>query len=336
MFSIKKIVFSLLFVLLLTGCKEKGRFYITHFDHAVEVKIKRFDLDFIALDTTKIVDGLQGLERRYPAFYPFFLSDILMMNPIDTLDNATQIKDFLKNTIFAKVHEDVKSTFKETSDIEEKLSTAFSYLHYYFPDNRLPEVYFFVSGFNREFIQNKSFLGVGIDLYLGANYPVYKDLSHDYLIPNMRREMLVTDILSTILHNEFTINSDTDLLNTMIYEGKILFLLSIIMPEISVENITGFSKEQLNWFKVHEKEVWGSMVANKHLYSTDNLLISQYIHKAPFTSPVSQSAPGKLGVWMGWQIVQYYMQNNKQVGLQDLMYNSSAHYILEHSMFRPK
>ena len=336
MFAKQKIIISLLLILLLSSCQQKSRFHIATFEHPVEVKINRFDLDFIALDTTNMVDGLKSLALKYPVFYPIFVSDILMMHPIDTIANVHQIKKFLKDTVFAKVHQEVISTFENTDAIEKELSLAYSYLTHHLPDIQLPEIYFFVSGFNRQFLQNKSLLGVGNDLYLGANYPIYKDLTHEYLIPNMRKEMLVTDILSTILHNEFNIDSNTNLLNAMIYEGKMLFLLSVIMPNVSSDNIIGFSKEALIWCKKNEQSVWETMVANKHLFSTDLLLINQYIHNAPFTSPISQTSPGRLGAWIGWQIVQSYMQNNKYVSLNDLMNTTSAQLILEQSMYRPQ
>lgn len=335
MYFKKKLLLFLLLVVFLNGCQNKGKFHLATFENPVEVKINRFDLDFIALDTSNLAEGLQALELKYPTFYPLFLSDILMMQPNDTLANTSLIMGFLKDTIFIKVHQDVKSTFESNGSIEDELSTAYSYLSHYFPDIQLPEIYFFVSGFNRQLIQNKSLLGVGSDLYLGANYPIYKDITHEYLTHNMRKEMLVTDILSTILHNEFNISSDINLLNSMIYEGKILFLLNVFMPNTSTEDITGFSTEDLGWCKSNEKHVWETMVANKDLFSKDPLLINQYINNAPFTSPISQTSPGRLGVWIGWQIVRSYMENNKQINLNDLMSSKSDQAILEKSMYRP-
>ena len=327
--------FTFVFIILLSGCHQKSRFHITTFENPVEVKINRFDLDFIALDTTDLINGLKRLEQKYPAFYPVFLSDILMMNPDDTLDNANQIRDFLKDSAFIKVHQDVKKVFANTDTIESRLSTAYSYVTHYFPGIQLPEVYFFVSGFNNQYLINKSIIGIGSDLYLGATYPIYKDLAYEYLIPDMRKEMVATDVLSTILHNEFSFIGDINLLNAMIYEGKMLYLLTVILPEETPENITGFSKEALNWCKQYEKDIWEKMIENKQLFSTDQLLINQYINNAPFTSPVSQDSPGRIGRWVGWQIVQSYMQNNKETGLRDLMNTESAQFILEQSKYRP-
>jgi len=331
----QKIILSLILILFLSGCHKKNRFHITTFENPVEVKINRFDLDFIALDTTDMINSLKGLEQKHPAFYPVFLSDILMMNPKDTIDNAQQISNFLADTTFVKVHQKVKATFQYTDTIEAKLSTAYSYLKHYFPDIRLPEIYFYVSGFNHQYLQNESLFGIGSEMYLGAAYPTYREITHEYLISNMRKEMIAHDVLSSILHNEFNFGNDLNMLNVMIYEGKIVYLLSIIMPDERPENLMGYSTDALEWCKKHEKHIWGTMIENKHLYSTDHLLINQYVNDGPFTAPVSQKSPGRLGVWMGWQIVQSYMQNNKDVSLDDLMTNDSAQQILEQSLYRP-
>jgi hypothetical protein len=309
---------------------------MANFEQPVEVQINRFDLDFIALDTADVVSGLITLEQNFPAFYPVFLADVLMMHEEDTIENANQISNFLQDTTFSRVHQQVKFIFQDTKQLENQLSTAFSYLNHYFPDMQLPEINFFVSGFNHQFVLNDSILGIGSDLYLGADFDLYRDISYEYLIPNMRKEMLVTDILSTLLHNKFSFEGDVNLLNTMLYEGKILYLMGILMPEANPETIIGYAKPAFEWCKRHEKQIWTSISEQRHLYSTDYFLINQYINPAPFTSPVSNESPGRLGKWVGWQIVQKYMQNNKNNNLHELMSNQHYQLILEQSLYRPR
>ncbi len=337
MFSNFTNTFILFFLLLFSGaCQQKGRFHISTFENPVELKINRFDLDFIYLDTTEIIQSLIKLEQQYPDFYTTYITDALMMNLEDTAENAGLILDFLKDTAFMKVHQKVEDTFRETKDIEKQLAVAYNYLRHYFQEMQLPDIYFFVSGFNHQFIMNQEVLGIGTDMYLGADYPVYRGVSYDYLIKNMRREMLVSESLNALLHNKFTFNHDINLLHVMLYEGKISYLLSIILPEAGPEIIMGYSTEELSWCKKQEKRIWTNIIENKHLFSTDYQLINQYINLAPFTSPVSQESPGRLGVWMGWQIVKSYMQNNKDVTLEDLMNDINYQSILEKSLYRPR
>jgi hypothetical protein len=59
------------------------------------------------------------------------------------------------------------------------------------------------------------------------------------------------------------------------------------------------------------------------------------MNDAPFTSPVSQESPGRLGTFIGWQIVKGYMEKNDKLGLKDLMNEENFQKILENSGYRP-
>ena len=59
------------------------------------------------------------------------------------------------------------------------------------------------------------------------------------------------------------------------------------------------------------------------------------MNDGPFTSEVSQDSPGRLGTWVGWRIVESYMNNNEQVTIQQLLDNEDAQNILENSKYRP-
>ena len=55
----------------------------------------------------------------------------------------------------------------------------------------------------------------------------------------------------------------------------------------------------------------------------------------PFTAEISQDSPGRLGIWIGWRIVDSYMRNNEHVTIQELMSEGDAQKILEQSFYKP-
>ena len=337
MVNSKSILFyiTLISLLFLSSCKQQSRFYISTFKDPVKVEIQRFDVDFINLDTNNTLAALKLLEDKYPEFYTLFMEEVLSMHQVDSIENALQITDFLNDSIFKTVNQKVKDVFNDTKSIEHDLSKAFSYLHDYFPDKPIPAIYCFVSGFNHQFLVADTILGVGTDLYLGADYPLYPDITYDYLISNMRQEMLVPDLVNTWLHRVFPFQGKDDVLGQMLYEGKILYLMQIFLSDTPKSVLIGYESAAMDWCKTHEKKIWASMLENKYLFSTKQLLITQFIHPAPFTAPISSESPGRLGVWMGWQIVKSYMQNNKNIGLSELMSNENYQQILEQSHYRP-
>src|ERR1035437_171967 len=252
----------------LNSCSKSNRFEITTSKNRVEVKIHRFDKDLLTLDTTNLKSGVKSLYNRYPDFLPVFTENILDTAATDTVAVQNLFYKFLTNKEFKSVNKKVLQTFNDVSDIEKQVSDAFTYIHYYFPEVKLPEIYFFVSGFNRSVMMNNKFIGVGTDYYLGSNFPEYKNLTYEYLTYNMRRECVATDLVSATLFRMFVMNSsEYRLLDNMLYRGKIMYLLSVFMPTEKPDNLMGYSPKQWKWSKTNEKEIWAYIIDQKHLFS---------------------------------------------------------------------
>ena len=330
-----RIFLSGIFLLFLfASCKTDNRFKIDTTEN-VEVTIKRIDKQVLAMDTADILSGINALSAEYPEFFADYV-DIWELLPADTTEICQLFREFLTDTMLVAVHADASRVFDDVSSIERKISTGYAYLNHYFPEVKLPEIYFFVAGFNRSLMQGSSFLGIGADLYISRDYQRYKMLAYDYLLYNMDPESIPVDVISTILVNVFKKQGNEDrLLDNMLYQGKILYLLSVFLPDERKENIAGYTSEQLKWCERHEKAIWGTIIDQKDLFSSDYQLVRKYMIDAPFTAPISQESPGRLGAWIGWQIVNSYMQRNQKVSLRDLMIENDSQRLLEQSGYRP-
>jgi hypothetical protein len=334
--AFRKCILLLILIFSVLSCSNQNRFHGKYADLNEEVKIHRFDLDFISLDTINTEAGLKSLAEKYPAFYPFFISNILGLNVEDSVGNAEKIAGFLKNSTQRKVFGDIKSALNELSIQERNLQQAFSALHYYFPEKTFPDMYAMTTGFNLQFATDDDVIAIGTDFYLGSDYPVYKDVTYDYLIKNFRLEQFESDVLGQLLYNWFTVDKTSmTLLDNMLYEGKLMYLKEIAFPDFLEELLMGYTEEENDWFIKHEKQILSLIFEKKYLYSTDYKLINEMIQPAPFCSPVSQDAPGRLGVRLGWEIVRSFMDNNKDVTLPELMNNRKYQQIFEKSYYRP-
>ncbi|NDV46887.1 hypothetical protein D0T49_07480 [Paludibacter sp. 221] len=334
----KKIIFLLLFLcsFSLFSCRESNRFKINVNKSRVNVDIKRFDKDLISIAPSDINEGVKELYNKYPDFFPLYVESILSVPPSDTTRVTELIDSFLTDSVFQRVNNDVQSKYDDIGDIEKSISTAYTYIHHYFPQIHLPEVYFFVSGFNLSIMMEDEIAGMGVDMYLGSDYPLYQDLTYRYMVNSMKRDNLAPDLISALLFSTFRMDSgEGRLLDNMLYRGKVMYLLSVCMPDEKPGNLIGYTPEQIKWSESNERKVWASIIDQKHLFSTDSFLIRKYVIDAPFTSPISQESPGRLGTWMGWQIIKSYMQNNKNVTLQELMKENDYQKVLEESGYRP-
>ena len=332
----KTFIYMISLTLFLSSCNKSNRFEIDTTKNRVDVKIQRFDKDLISLDSTNSEPALAKLYKSYAQFLPVYTAEVLNVDAKDTAAIHQLFMKYNSDKTFSKVNKTVLEKFNDISDIENTVSESYTYIRHYFPEVKLPEIYFFVSGFNRSVLMNGKFIALGTDLYLGSDYPSYKDLSYDYLLVNMRRESVATDLVSATLFRMFVMDSSKDrLLDNMIFRGKVMYLLSVFMPNEKPEDLMGYTPEQWKWCKSYKKEIWGTIIENKDLFSTNMLLISKYMNDAPFTAPVSQDSPGRLGTWLGWQIVDSYMRKNQNIGLKNLMDENNYQKILEESGFKP-
>ena len=60
----------------------------------------------------------------------------------------------------------------------------------------------------------------------------------------------------------------------------------------------------------------------------------KYLGERPKTYDIGNDCPGRIGAWLGWQIVQQYA-NKKELGLQELMKVSNAQQLFQETKFRP-
>lgn len=233
-----------------------------------------------------------------------------------------------------QIYKDCQNTFQDISPIEEQLTWSFHRLHYFFPNIQIPKVYMHIAGFGESIISAPGMLSASIDKYLGQNYNLYKNLFRPYQSQRMYPEKLASDYVIGWVRSEFTeevlMNNDR-LLDYMIYEGKILYLVKVLMPEESMENLSGFTSNQLNWCLSNEKQMWETITKQQHLYSRDVKVIAKYIRESPHTAFFPQESPGRAATWIGYRIIEAYMEKNQKVSIQDLMYKAKAQDILKDS-----
>ena len=243
-------------------------------------------------------------------------------------------KKFSDNTLF-KLYSDAENMYESVQNIEIQLEKAFDKYRDYFPLTKIPNVYMHVSGLNQSVISGENILSLSIDKYLGKDYPLYQQYFNARQRQNMTKERIIPDYLKGFLYSELSFNpNDSRLLDNMIYQGKIIYTLQLLLPEASDAFLLGFSKNELNLCLKNEKDIWRYILRNNHLYSNDYLLISKYMNDAPYSPFFTNEYPSQIGVFIGWRIVSRYMSENKKMTLPDLMDNMDAQEILTKSKYK--
>ena len=97
--------------------------------------------------------------------------------------------------------------------------------------------------------------------------------------------------------------------------------------------LLGYTDEQAQWCQTNEAEIWRQIIARKHLFNTESMLIHKYIEPAPFVADLNQDSPGRLGRWIGYQIVERYARAKKMSAAELLATPDNAGEILTESKY---
>ena len=157
----------------------------------------------------------------------------------------------------------------------------------------------------------------------------------------LRQEMNLRD-LSVQLAESFAERiiptpNDRSFLSQLIHYGKIQYIKQMIIPDFSEDRIMGYTPEQLEWARTNEKEIWNFFVSKELLFSTDQELINRFIFPAPFSKfylNIDVDSPGKIGQWLGLQIVNAY-QRNERKPIDELL-KTPTRVLFENSKYKPR
>lgn len=324
---------GIIFLLLAFACRDNSNPDVSQWRK--ERKILRLDRDIFTLDAERPDVG--EIHRKYGRFLDVYAEGILRLGPVADTSFSRLLSFFLRDSILREISDTVAVRFPDLNAQEKDLSEAFAYYAYYFPGREIPQVYTHISGFNQSVVVDSAVIGISLDNYLG-NCVFYDMLPVPvpmYARKKMTGDDIVRDLLTGWLSVEFLFQPrNNDLISGMIYQGKIIYLIRKLLPEYEQKRVFGFSKEQLDWCGDNESQVWGFLIENEYLFSTQQKLIMKYLNDAPYTSGMPTESPGRTPAWVGFRIVEAYMKKSG-VTLEELMKEQDYHKILRVAAYRP-
>lgn len=271
-----------------------------------------------------------SMSKKYPKLIPALETIIDYDN---TKTSFTSLKEYFSHPMLMKIYADAIATFNNVSAYEEQLDKAEMLVVQHLSNKRLPEFAMHVSGFKENVIVLDNLISISIDKYLGKDYAGYNDFFRRYERQQMQPIYVTRDYIRAWLMSDVVKIENQDLLSSIITEGKILYAISQLLPELNNEDIIGYTKEQYLWCEQNEKDIWKKIINQEHLYSEDPFLITYYLNNAPSSSSISTESPGRAAAWIGWQIVKEYAKR-KDNNLQEIL-NTNALTLFKDSKFNP-
>ncbi|TKC12182.1 gliding motility lipoprotein GldB [Pedobacter polaris] len=340
-YNVKHLQIYLFFICIITifSCKQDKRPDISNIKLAI--KVQRFDQDLYNGKNKNLLQTDFLLNNKYGNFYNDFIHKMVGTPEL----KGTEVLSILyKDQAYTDLNKEVDSVYPNLTKVEKDLSESFKYIKHYYPNTKVPKFISYLSGFAYQVILADDYMGIGLDMFLGANSKFYPAIVQNVPMYASRRftpDYIVPRINEVFAREELFLERDEDqnLLSKMIYNGKILYFLDQVLPENTADSVKiGYTSKQLEWCKNYEGNIWGLFLQNDLLYQSDLQKIQVFITDGPFTLGIGnkkESAP-KLGFYVGWQIVKKYMSENPEITLQQLMAETDAQKILTKSKYKPK
>jgi hypothetical protein len=327
---------TIVFVFVAFSCKDKNLYPdISHVQ--ADVNLIPFYKEFHQIDTLNVKASLQPILLKYPEFTEAYNKQIIRLGSSKAEQYPQRVYDFVTYNANKDICKKAEEVFPNHELFSQKLKEGFTYLKYYFPEIQIPDVYLMISGFSQSIAVDSAWVGVSIEKYLGENCVFYEWLNiPKYLRKGMTKEKMAPDVIRAMALTYFTYDDKKDdLINNMIYKGKIKYFVHRMYPDLSDTLLFDYSTEQMKWCKNHEEDMWASLVEWKHLFNNDRLLIQKYTGDAPFTANFGNNSAPRAGEYLGFRIIQSYMKNNPEHSLKQLMNEKDGHKILADSKYRP-
>jgi len=317
----KKLVCFSLLLLLFFSCKtETKKQFETIKVKPVAVTIERFDKIFYESKP----ENLALLKNEYPYLFPSQVEDTVWINKIN-------------DKLLRELYQEVQNKYPNNSELKNELGNLFARIQYYFPRTTIPKVITLINEVDKDAkaIYADSLVLLSLDCYLGEKHRFYEDFP-TYQRIEFNEDQMMPDLVKSFSLYKIRYPNDNTLLSQMIYYGKQLYLKDVLLQDFSDEAKIAYSENQLKWCKENETQMWSYFIENKLLFDANPKNKFRFINDAPFSKfylEIDNESPGRVGQWLGWQIVRSFMKNNA-VSLPEML-AIDAKTLFENSKYKP-
>ncbi len=324
------ICFSLFMTVGCKGKKEKVEDRKKEVVENNEFKIKRFDKLLFETDTRYLKDTLTKYQQEYR-----FLFDA----PLSDSGYFRSVVEFTKDTVLREVYKSIKEHYSNLSWLEWQLKETFSNMKEYFPDMKVPTFYALISGnydYYDRIVATDDFLAISLDFYVAKYFQKYSHFGlSQYMIDFLDSNNILVDCISAWGGNILSKRQEgKTLLDIMIYQGKILYFMDKVIPQVFDYNKIRYTSRQLTWCQQNEGMIWGLFIQKKLLYEQDINKIRPFVSEGPKTLNF-EGSPARWADYIGWQIVKKYMDKTN-ASMAELFDNTDSQKILTESGYKPK
>ena len=263
----------------------------------ISLSFERFDLKFYNQPPSVI----PKLKKNYSFLFPKQFSDSIWENR-----QKDSLQLILQNA--------VQNEFPDLLDVERDITDLFEKMKFQFPEINVSRVIFLTNNVDYQLktVFADSILLISLDTFLGPNHVLYKGIP-SYIKKELDRKYITSQIVDKFAIYSLPPPNERTFLAKMLYEGKKMYLKDIFLSHLKDNIKIAYTEEEIKWAKENERLIWQYFVEKQILFKTDSDLVGRFLEPAPFSKfylQIDNESPGKIGVWLGWQIVRIYCKQN--------------------------
>ena len=165
----------------------------------LEITIHRYDrLERLYLKTGDF-SALQQMSTDYPIETRTLIEKILGLGNVDEPDINSKLLSYFRDSTLQAIISDAEIQYAKMDDLDKQLTDAFHKLKVWLPGIKVPLVYAQVCALDQSIVIGDESVGICLDKYLGADYPLYAKYYDKEQRQTMQRSYIVPDLLSFYL-----------------------------------------------------------------------------------------------------------------------------------------
>jgi hypothetical protein len=329
--------FFLLFLVSLAvwGCKKEAEECVFKPETSsinINFEFEQFEDSLASITSKKELVGIltrQPLIRDYIFRRTEYPNDSVFVNEIYRKFSNEGIDTLLKET---------KKVFGDLSGLKAQFQEAFTNLKYYYPDFTPPKVQTVISGIDTDLFVSDTLIIVSLDFFLGQGAR-YRPKMYDYLLRQYGKDNIVPSVLLVYgisnRVNRTDVNNKTVLADMIAY-GKSFYFAKHMLPCMPDSTFIWYTPEEIEGSRKNQDLIWARFIKDEVLYSTSHMMKQKYLGDRPKTLEVGESCPGRIGQWVGWQIVNSYGKSHPDASVKEIMELESPQDLFRESGYRPQ
>lgn len=248
---------------------------------------------------------------------------------------AERIYGLMNEPSIDTLYKEATQTFEANREqLLADLNQAFAIFKHYYPDAPQPVLQTVVTGLFHDLYISDERLIVGIDYFIGKDATYRPNDVPEYILERYTYDYLAPVLMKFFTNPWIASGKESTLLSEMIDFGKTYYMLSHLFPCTPDYEIMGYTAQTMSDVKANQTIIWANFIQNEWLYDPSEFTKKKFLGDRPNVYEIGEKCPGRIGAWVGWQIVESYAEKTGS-SMTEIMQLTDHHELFNQSGYKP-